>query len=148
VRGYRSVYPNSDNPSVEIRLLEPGDEAIVERLATREPRTALLRDPRTIFLVAFDGEEPAGFVLAYELPRRHGFNVTVIVYEVEVDDAYRRQGIATLLLRELEQIARGRGIEEAFVLTEPDNLAANRLYETAGGTRSDVVEWDFDYTGA
>ena len=31
---------------------------------------------------------------------------------------------------------------------EPDNLAANRLYESAGGTRSDVVEWDFDYTGA
>ncbi len=133
---------------VELRVLGPGDEAIVERLATREPRTALLQDPRTIFLVAFDGDEPAGFVLAYELPRRHGFNVTLIVYEVEVDDAHRRQGIATGLLRELERIARRRGIEEAFVLTEPDNVAANRLYESAGGTRSDVVEWDFDYTGA
>ena len=133
---------------MEIRLLARGDEAIVEQLATREPRTALLQDPRTIFLVAFDDGVPAGFVLAYELPRRHGFNVTLIVYEVEVDDAYRRRGIATRLLRELEQIARERGIEEAFVLTETDNLAANRLYESAGGTRSDVVEWDFDYTGA
>jgi ribosomal protein S18 acetylase RimI-like enzyme len=133
---------------MEFRLLVPGDEAVVEQLATREPRTALLRDPRTIFLVAFEGDEPAGFVLAYELPRRHGYNVTLIVYEVEVEDVHRRQGIATRLLRELEEIARGRGIEEAFVLTEPDNLAANRLYESAGGTRSDVVEWDFDYTGA
>jgi ribosomal protein S18 acetylase RimI-like enzyme len=133
---------------VELRVLEPGDEAVVERLATREPRTALLHDPRTIFLVAFDGDEPVGFVLAYELPRRHGFNVTLLVYEVEVDDAHRRRGIATQLLREVEQIARRRGVEEAFVLTEPDNLAANRLYESAGGTRSNVVEWDFDYTGA
>ena len=74
--------------------------------------------------------------------------MTLIVYEVEVDAAYRRRGIARRLLQELEQVARGRGIEEAFVLTEPDNLAANRLYESAGGTRSDVVEWDFDYTGA
>jgi hypothetical protein len=74
---------------VEIRLLGPGDEAIVERLATREPRTALLEDPRTIFLVAFDDGAPAGFVLAYELPRRHGFNVTLMVYEVEVDESYR-----------------------------------------------------------
>ena len=129
-------------------MLEPGDEAIVERLATREPRTALLQDPRTVFLVAFDDDEPIGFVLAYELPRRHGLNVTLIVYEVEVDDAHRRRGIATQLLRELEQIARRRGVEEAFVLTETDNLAANRLYESMGGTRSDVVEWDFDYTGA
>ena len=133
---------------MEIRLLGPGDDGIVERLATREPRTALLQDPRTIFLVAFDDGAPAGFVLAYELPRRHGFNVTLIVYEVEVDEAFRRRGIATCLLGELEQVARRRGIEEAFVLTEPDNHAANGLYESAGGTRSDVVEWDFDYTGA
>lgn len=138
----------SGTAAVEVRVLGAGDEAIVERLATREPRTALLQDPRTIFLVALDDGAPAGFVLAYELPRRHGFNVTLIVYEVEVDAAYRRRGIARRLLQELEQIARGRGIEEAFVLTEPDNLAANRLYESAGGTRSDVVEWDFDYTGA
>jgi len=134
--------------AVDVRLLGPGDEAIVERLATREPRTELLQDPRTIFLVAFDDGAPAGFVLAYELPRRHGFNVTLIVYEVGADAAYRRLGIARRLLQELEQVARRRGIEEAFVLTEPDNLAANRLYESAGGTRSDVVEWDFDYTGA
>jgi ribosomal protein S18 acetylase RimI-like enzyme len=133
---------------MEFRLLVPGDEAVVEQLATREPRTELLQDPRTLFLVAFEAGSPVGFVLAYALPRRHGFNVTLIVYEVEVDDAHRRRGIATRLLRELEQIARRRGIEEAFVLTEPDNLAANRLYESAGGTRSDVVEWDFDYTGA
>ena len=45
---------------MEIRLLTRGDEAIVEQLATREPRTALLQDPRTIFLVAFeDGVPPA-----------------------------------------------------------------------------------------
>jgi ribosomal protein S18 acetylase RimI-like enzyme len=138
----------SGTAAVEVRVLGAGDEAIVERLATREPRTALLQDPRTIFLVALDDGAPAGFVLAYELPRRHGFNVTLIVYEVEVDAAYWRRGIARRLLQELEQIARGRGIEEAFVLTEPDNLAANRLYESAGGTRRDVVEWDFDYTGA
>jgi hypothetical protein len=31
-------------------------------------------------------------------------------------------------------------------LTEPDNDAANRLYESLGGVRSDVVMWDFEYT--
>ena len=131
---------------MEIRLLGPGDEAIVVALATREPRTALLQDSRTIFLVAFDDDAPVGFVLGYALPRRHGLNVTLCVYEIEVDEAYRRRGIGGRLLGELEGIARQRGIEEGFVLTDHENAAAMRLYESVGGTRNDVVEWDFDYT--
>jgi GNAT superfamily N-acetyltransferase len=134
--------------TVEIRRLQPGDEAIVERLATRIPRTALLQDPRTIFLVAFEDGQPVGFVLAYELPRRHGFNVTLCVYEVEVYAAHRQRGIGGRLLRELEQLARRRGVEERFVLTDADNNAAMRLFESVGGVRNDVVEWDFDYTGS
>jgi len=134
---------------VNVRRLQPGDEAVVERLATREPRTALLHDPRTVFLVAFtDGGESAGLVLAYELPRRHGHEVTLCVYEVEVVEAYRRHGVATRLLRELERVARERGIAEAFVLTEAGNTAAMRLYESLGGLPEHVVQWDFDYTAS
>ena len=32
------------------------------------------------------------------------------------------------------------------MLTDADNVAAMRLYASAGGVRSDVIEWDFDYT--
>jgi ribosomal protein S18 acetylase RimI-like enzyme len=131
---------------MEIRRLQPGDEAVVERLATRPPRTKLLHEPGVIFLVAFDDGEPVGFVLAYELQRRHGFDVTLCVYEIEVDEAYRRRGIGAQLMRELERIARERGVAEGFVLTDADNAAAMRLYGSVGGKRNDVVEWDFDYT--
>lgn len=128
-----------------VRRLRPGDEAIVERLATREPRTALLGDDRTIFLVALDSERILGFVFGYELPRRHGDASIFFVYEVEVDAASRRQGVATRLMNELRRICRERGIAEGFVLTEPDNQAANALYAAAGGTRDEVVMWDFPY---
>jgi ribosomal protein S18 acetylase RimI-like enzyme len=53
--------------------------------------------------------------------------------------------VATKLFDELERIARARGIREGFVLTEPDNEPANRLYESRGGVRVDTVMWDFDY---
>jgi ribosomal protein S18 acetylase RimI-like enzyme len=132
---------------MELRLLGPGDDAVVERLATREPRTALLHDPRTLFLVAFDGDTPVGFVLAYALPRRHGLETTLCVYEIEVSEKHRSRGIGRRLMRELRASAREQGIAEGFVLTDADNAAAMRLYASAGGTRSDVVEWDFDYTG-
>jgi ribosomal protein S18 acetylase RimI-like enzyme len=134
---------------MEVRRLRKGDEDVVARLATRKPQTALLGDERTIFLVAFDDDGTAvGFVLAYALPRRHGHEVTLCVYEIEVTAVYRRRGIAKRLLRELEGIARQRGIAEGFVLTDEDNAAAMRLYESVGGKAQKVVEWDFDYAGS
>ena len=128
-----------------MRRLGPGDEDVVRTLAEREPQVGLLADEATIFLAAFDGTEPIGFVFGYELPRRHGVPSMLFIYELEVNEAYRRQGIATRLMTELEQIGRSRGISEGFVLTEPDNEAANILYESLGGERSDAVMWDYRY---
>mgnify|MGYP001554765281 CR=1 FL=1 len=51
------------------------------------------------------------------------------------------------LLEELGRIARSRGILEGFVLTEPDNDAANALYRSLGGERVESVMWDFQYAG-
>ena len=119
---------------MEVRRLRKGDEDVVAILATSKPQTALLADERTIFLVAFD--DPS-ILFVYE-----------IVYEIDVDVASRRQGIAARLLRELAQIARARGIETGFVLTNASNAAAMRLYESVGGTRpnDDDVMWDFEWS--
>lgn len=106
----------------------------------------LLADPRTLLLVAFDREAPVGFVLAHELPRRHGDPAKLFVYEVDVAEAYRRRGIASALLARLAELARERGIRSGFVLTEPDNGPANALYRSAGGATAAVnVVWEFDY---
>jgi len=123
-----------------VRRLRAGDEDVVRALAEHEPQTALLADDRTIFLVAFHGDEPVGFAFGYELPRRHGAPTILFVYEIEVDEAYRRQGIATRLLTELQRAAPAAA---SFVLTETDNDAANTLYESLGGERSEAVMWDF-----
>jgi ribosomal protein S18 acetylase RimI-like enzyme len=128
-----------------VRRLGLGDEEVVRRLAEGEAQTALLADDRTTFLVAFRAAEPIGFVFGYELPRRHGNPSILFVYEVEVDPAWRGQGVATMLFRELERIAVSRGIREGFVLTERDNEPALRLYASLGGERVDSVMWDFAY---
>ena len=134
------------------RKLGPGDEGVVERLAEQAPPAhvhELLADDRTIFLVAFDGEgpEPVGFVLAYELLRRHGDPSQLFVYEVGVAPTARRRGVATELLRELRRIARSRGIRHGFVLTNEANEAAMELYRSLGGMRpnADDVLFDFEY---
>lgn len=137
-------------PGISIRLLEPGDESVVRELATYDgpgDPQALLADSRTLMLVAFGAGRPVGFVLAHELPRRHGPPAQLFVYEVDVAESHRRRGIATALLARLAELARERGIPAGFVLTEPDNGAANALYRGAGGATSQVtVQWDFTYT--
>ncbi|HVW89457.1 MAG TPA: GNAT family N-acetyltransferase [Gaiellaceae bacterium] len=126
-------------PQTTIRRLGPGDEAVVEALAEQaEPRTALLRDERTVFLAAFAGERPVGFAFGYLLPRRHGKPASMFVYEIAVEERYRRRGIATDLMRSLLAEA-----PEAFVLTELDNDAANALYASLGGTRSEAAMWEW-----
>ena len=135
-------------PRIAFRLLAPGDEDVVRELATYDgpgDSEALLADPRTLMLVAFDGKLPVGFVLAHELPRRHGERANLFVYEVDVAESHQRRGIASTLLARLVELARERGIRAGFVLTEPDNDAAHALYRSAGGVSSTVVEWDFSY---
>jgi ribosomal protein S18 acetylase RimI-like enzyme len=134
---------------ISIRPLVPGDESVVRELATYESPgdpAALLSDPRTLMLVAFDRERAVGFVLAYALPRRHGDPASLFVYEVEVAETHRRRGTASALLARLAELARERGIRTGFVLTEPDNGPANALYRSAGGeTETVTVQWDFSY---
>jgi len=130
---------------VTVRRLGAGDEGVVALLAEREPRTALLVDERTIYVAAFDGEEPVGFAFGYVLPRRHGDAEMLFVYEVDVDERYQRRGIATRLLRELERVARARGVHEAFVLADADNDPAAGLYRSLGGEALEVVQFEFHY---
>jgi ribosomal protein S18 acetylase RimI-like enzyme len=143
-----AVFPTS-LAGIAIRLLAPGDEDVVRGLATYDGPghpEGLLADPRTLMLVAFDAERPVGFVLAHELPRRHGDRSGLFVYEVDVAETHRRRGIAAALLARLAALARERGIRSGFVLTDQDNGPANALYESAGGKVEGVdVVWQFRY---
>ena len=97
-------------------------------------------------LVAFAGCRPVGFVLAHELPRRHGDRSRLFVYEVDVAESHRRRGIATALLTRLGELAAARGIRTAFVLADEDNVPANALYARVGGSVEGVnVVWQLRY---
>jgi aminoglycoside 3-N-acetyltransferase I len=99
---------------------------------------------RSFSVVAYDDGEPVGYVYVHDLPRRDGGR-QLLVYDVDVAESHRRRGVATELMERVAEVARERGIAEGFVLTEPDDAAANGLYGKAGGIRSEVVMWDFAY---
>ena len=144
---------------VAVRRLGLGDEDVLRLLAVESARfdeqgadakpeptadaaTALLASDEDHLLVAFEGDEPVGFLLAHELLRRDGAGRTFFVYEVGARDDRRRQGIGRSLLEEAFALARKRGASRAFVMTNESNEPAMALYRSLGGerqSRDDVV---------
>jgi GNAT superfamily N-acetyltransferase len=144
---------------IAIRRLVPGDEDLVRLLSVEDARfdadptavapaaaedhppledtaaTQLLSDPAAHFLAAFEGPEPVGFLLAYELRRRHGDGRMALLYEIGVRADRRRRGVGRLLLAEFAALCRTRRIGEAFVLTSDSTPGASAFYAACGWTR-------------
>lgn len=164
LRSPRSPAETPDVPPVTIRRLHPGDEDVLAYLARHNDRFggmkdrveldplepadafAFLRDDRTATFVAFVGDEPAGFVYACELYRRHSALRHLCVYEIGVSDQRRNLGIGPALLDAVADHARAQGIERGFVITQSSDRAAMALFEGAGGERTATDEVVFTFS--
>ena len=118
------------------------DRPALEPLSPTDTRT-FLADERTICLVAFEGQEPVGFLYACELYRRHTALRHLCLYEIAVAEDHRDLGIGGQLLQKLAEQARKRHIDKGFVITNGSNREVMALYESVGGIRGsdDDVVW-------
>jgi aminoglycoside 6'-N-acetyltransferase I len=123
--------------SMEIRRLEAGDDALVMQVADNvfdEPvrpdrLAAYLSQSGHFMVVAIIDGVVVGQCAA--VIHRHPDKVTELyIDEVGVSPAFQRQGIARKMLDAMFEIGRENGCEEAWVGTEPDNVAARALYES------------------
>jgi ribosomal protein S18 acetylase RimI-like enzyme len=95
--------------------------------------------------IAYEGEEPAGFVSGVEMVHPDK-GTEMFLYELGVDDGFRGRGIGTALVRALADLARDRGCYGMWVLTDDDNAAAIATYESAGATERSpqlLLSWRF-----
>jgi ribosomal protein S18 acetylase RimI-like enzyme len=138
--------------TVEIRVLGPGEEAVLSRVAPAvfdnvvDPDLAreFLADAHHHIAVAIDDGEVVGFASGVDYvhpdkPRE------LFVNEVATAPTHRGQGIGKAVLAAL--LARGRsvGCKIAWVLTDLDNTAARALYAAGGGKElaHDTVHIEF-----
>ena len=105
-----------------------------------------LADERHHLLIGYVGDQPAGFVTAVELLHPDKPQPEMFLYELGVEEEYRRQGVATALMQRLVDMCHERGCGEMFVLTDDDNAAGNATYAKAGGTPEPagvMYAWDW-----
>jgi aminoglycoside 6'-N-acetyltransferase I len=126
--------------SVEIRVLGPAEGDVLTRVAPDvfdhevdpELSAEFLADPRHHLAVALEDGIVVGFASAvhYVHPDKPA---ELWINEVGVAPSHQRQGLGQQLLRAVFGLGGKLGCREAWVLTSPANLAAMRLYESAGG---------------
>lgn len=112
-----------------------------------QPRDAYLEDllgsDHFIALVALRDDAVVGGIAAYELKKFERERSEFYIYDLAVAAEYRRKGIATDLIRQLQTIAASRAGYVIFVQADRGDQPAIELY-TKLGTREDVIHFDID----
>lgn len=112
---------------------------------SRQPDDAYLRDllasPTFIAVAAFAGSRVIGGAAAYVLPKFEQARAELYLYDLAVEQAHRRRGVATALIEKLRALAPTRGAYVMFVQADYGDDAAVALY-TKLGVREDVMHFD------
>lgn len=143
----------------DVRVLGPGDATLMAEAnalfgrefgdaaehAGRRPAVAyldrLLARDDFVAIVALRGGAVVGALAGYVLRKFEQERSEIYLYDLAVDAAHRRRGIATALIAELQAIAAERGAYVIFVQADHGDDAAVSLY-TKLGTREDVMHFD------
>jgi aminoglycoside 3-N-acetyltransferase I len=151
--------------TISIRRLGPADTAQMRSLNalfgaafgdletyTRAPPadaylSELLAKEHVVTLVAVTAGEVIGGLVAYELDKFERARREFYIYDLAVEEAHRRRGIATALIWHLRDIAAQRAAWVVYVQADYGDTAAIALYEKLG-IREDVMHFDIPVGGA
>jgi len=110
-----------------------------------QPDTAYLRRllGRNNFmaLAAFEGSAVIGGLAAYVLDKFEQARSEIFIYDLAVDAAHRRKGVATALIEAVKAIAAKRGAHVIFIQADPVDAPAVALYSKFG-VRENVFHFD------
>ena len=91
---------------------------------------------------ARDGGHLVGYACLYWHFSSTQAKETVLMNDLYVDEAVRGQGVGRALIEASAAVARERGAPYLEWATAPDNLTAQRLYDSTGAERSEWVEYE------
>ena len=110
---------------------QPSDIALARQFLQQR-----LSNNESVIFAAVDSENgritPAGFTQLYPLYSSVRAQKNWILNDLYVEAAYRKQGIGRKLIEAAMQFAMGEGATFIQLETMPDNITAQRLYESIG----------------
>ncbi len=125
------VFGDSFDDHESYQSAAPSDEYLNNLLARED----------FIPLVAVEDDKVIGGLAAYVLHKFEQERSEIYIYDLAVDEAHRRRGVATALINKLREIARERGAWVIYVQADHGDDPAIKLYESLG-VREDVLHFD------
>lgn len=147
--------------SVAVRRLGPADIEHMRALngvfasAFVDPETYLANQPSESYLrallerrdfiaiAAMEGSAVVGGLAAYRLDKFEQERREIYIYDLAVDEAHRRRGIATAVIRALQAEAAREGAYVIFVQADLEDAPAIALYEKLG-TKETAHHFDIE----
>jgi ribosomal protein S18 acetylase RimI-like enzyme len=144
---------------IRVKVLDRGEVAALRAMlslfgkAFEDPGTYTTRQPGDDYLArllasetfvavaAFDGDELVGGLAGYVLPKFEQVRSELYIYDLAVDEAHRRAGVATAMIEALKAVAAARGIYVIFVQADHGDDPAIALYSKLG-LREEVLHFD------
>lgn len=112
-----------------LMLDDAGRADLAHRPLAAEMVFARLDDPRYEMVVAMAGDRAVGHAAMLQVGPVAG------IFDVYVEQAHRRQGVASAMMTHLLQLCRRLALRTVVLEVEPDNAAAVALYERCGFAR-------------
>ena len=112
------------------KLCEIEGQCFDQEAFTKRQISYLLTDYNTITLVAKANSDIAGFIIAQVEIENNLLFCHIIT--INVAPHYRRKGIATNMLQEIENILKQKGMSECHLEVREDNSTALKLYQKSG----------------
>jgi len=160
----RHMQPHADSTTnvsdpIEIRVLDLQDVVVLRKMlvmfgrsfgdvptyTANQPDDAylqrLLEGETFVAVAALAGTEVVGGLAGYVLPKYEQARSELYIYDLAVDEAHRRRGVATTMIQELKSLAAARGIYVIFVQADYGDDPAIALYAKLG-VREEVLHFD------
>jgi aminoglycoside 3-N-acetyltransferase I len=151
--------PLAQGAKVHVRVLHARDVPVLRRMLTlfgrafgdlrtysaQQPDDAylqsLLESETFVAIAALAGRQVIGGLAGYVLPKFEQARSEFYIYDLAVDQAWRRRGVATAMIEEAKALAGQRGMYVIFVQADHGDDAAIALYSKMG-VREEVLHFD------
>lgn len=133
LRGMLSVFGEAFDDRGTYTAAQPDDAYLAQ----------LLGSAGFVAIAAVTRSEVVGGLAAYVLPKFEQARSEVYIYDLAVAESHRRRGVATAMIRKLQERAAELGAWVIYVQADIGDDPAIALY-TKLGTREEVLHFDID----